>query len=200
MNIIDELDGFSAIVDPNTFACIGFLTKIESLFRDMFSIYLNRKYEKSNIISIEYTDENIKRADMVILDLNGNPLTIIEFKAGYAFDLMFPKIENWFKISVQDDLSKHRSVEKNVDKYSVWLAMNPYGIPKNKAIYKNVIAYYAQHEKFLKTYSPSQFYKDSLVNINKVFQGTNIELVSSNNKIIGKSLGYTNELLFYVFR
>ena len=197
MDILKELNQFAGTLEgSNDFAFYGLSSKIERPFRDNFACFLNQKYSKSNIISIEYTDPNIKRADLVILDLKGAPKVIIEFTACYAFDLAENKIQKYVT-DVMKDHQKHKSV-KTVKKYFVLLASNPCNLPEPK-IGENAIAYYKDVVKYISKNDPCRSFPQIKKNAEKAFSKTPLKMRPPKEIKAGKAFGAEYGLYYFVF-
>jgi hypothetical protein len=198
MNICEDLNDFIKELDDRI-AYFGMTSKIETYFRDQFAYFLHKKYN-NKIISREYTDANIKRADIVVLSDKGEPEIILEFKACYAFDLAKEKINDGFiQNEITKDYKKHIGVRKfGIKTYCILLSMNPHNLPFSENIYGKTIKYFSQNKKFLEKYDAKNFFDESKENLHKLFVESEIEIIDTKQKIVGDVFGVTNEIFCFI--
>jgi hypothetical protein len=199
MDIINDLNDFmETLSQDNSFAYLGFTGKIERPFQDKFAYYLYERYLHEKIVSKEYSDSRIKRTDLTILDNEGRPEIIIEFKASYAFNLVENKISYPVKKYILQDYQKHLNIN-NIKKYYVLLSANPYNIPEPTDIYTHIVAYYGDLKKFLGKNNPACFFEQAKDNIQKVFLSTPVNMIYSKKQKLGEAFGIENELYCFIF-
>ena len=128
---------------------IGMSTKFENQFVSNFASYLNKEYnkgDKARFFKLQYTDKDIKRADLVILKKNNNdtlePEILIEFKVWHVYDLDKEKLKNYIGIEkIGLDCYKHKDYKG--EKLFVLVCLESYNentkIPKK---YEKIIANY----------------------------------------------------------
>jgi hypothetical protein len=200
MLINEELKEFlNKIPSDDYFAYVGLTTKIENPFRDKFAHYLHRKYINEFVIAREYSNDDIKRVDLAVLDKKSKEiLDSIEFKACYAFDIAKSgKIQ--YKKEIKKDYKKH---ELSLN-YQLWFVLLSIRINNNTdSIYDNVIKYQKSQNRFLYKIPKSCDQFDIEVdNIKKWFDNNpNIKLEYYDNKNIGKSFETEVYLDYFVFK
>ena len=186
MDIINDFNCYFKILDKNNyFAYLSLTGKNELQFRDNFAYFLNEKYCNSNYVSKEYSINRNNRADLVILDLLGSVRIVIEFKVFYAYNFEEIKIKRIVS-RIEDDRSKNCRL-KDTKAYYIVLVINPYELPKPKNLFRKIIKYYARIERFIKKYSPENYFEKAKALMGDAFNKTRLKITFSGNKKLGKA-------------
>ena len=197
MNIKNDFDEYFDKLDKNSFAYLSLTSKIERPIRDNFAYFLYKKYHENKLISIEYTDSKIKRADLVILGLTGKPEIVIEFKACYDFDLIERRIQEYV-VAIMSDYIKHKDV-KNIKKYYVLLASSPKKAPEPKTIYDKIVKYYNYIKNFIVYDTEENNFNELKNNVNNAFSSSPLKAIYYKNKKLGNAFNVECGLYCVVF-
>jgi len=187
MNIIKDFNEFfETLKNDNRIAYLSLTSKNESQIRDNFAFFLNEKYNNKNYIAREYSfpNQNRNRADLVILNLKGNPEIIIELKACFAFTLE-KNIQQYVE-KIGDDRSKYFRI-KEVKKYYILLVTNPYNLPTPKIIFDKIIKRYRRMEIFIENNSPEKYFDKAQTVMNNAFSKTALKITFSKDIKLGKA-------------
>ena len=184
MDIIRDFnDFFETLKESNYFTYLSLTSKNELQIRDKFAYFLNERY-KNNYIAREYSFNRSSRADIVILDLSGNPEIIIELKACFTFTLE-NNIQQYVE-KIGDDRSKNYRIKAD-KKYYILLVTNPYDLPKPKEIFKKIFKRYRRMERFIEKYPPEKYFDKANKIMNNAFEQTKLKIIFSKEIKMGKA-------------
>ena len=119
-------------------AYLSLTSKIENPLRDKIAFELQKSVGKNKIVCREWTNNRLSKAkaDIAILDINGIPECVIEFKAHSSIT----GIGEWSNCLIKD-IRKNQELYKQTEMIFVLFANFVNGLPKNQ-IFNQSIKYY----------------------------------------------------------
>ena len=120
-------------------AYLALTSKIENPLRDKIAFELQKELKENIIVCREWTNnrKNKSKADIAILDINGKPECIIEFKAHSSIS----GIGQWSN-SLIKDIQKNQKLYNQIEMIFVLFANFVNEIPKNEVFNNHSIKYY----------------------------------------------------------
>lgn len=132
--------------EENELAYLSLTSKVENPLRDKIAFEFQKEIGEENIICREWTNnrKSKAKADIAILDLDGKPKCIIEFKAHSSI----LGVGQWAN-SLKTDFEKNKKLYNQTEVIFVLFANFINELPKNPD-FENAIKYYDSIKKSIK--------------------------------------------------